>query len=196
VGLPGDAVERYPHEFSGGQRQRIALARALALRPRVIVADEPVSALDVSIRSQVLNLLRDLRDRHGLTLLIISHDLSVVRYLADDIGVMYLGKLVEVGPADSVYASPRHHYTRGLIDAVPIADPTAERDRRGSGVGGELASASDPPSGCRFRTRCPAATQVCVEIDPPLAGTGKHRVACHHPLTAPKLMPTADAHSA
>ncbi len=182
VGLPAESVDRYPHEFSGGQRQRLALARALALNPDLIVADEPVSALDVSIRAQVLNLLRDLQKRHGMSLLIISHDLSVIRYLADTIGVMYLGKLVEVGPAAAVYANPRHHYTRGLIDAVPVADPATERQRRSAGVTGDLASATDPPSGCRFRTRCPAATEICAQEVPPLNGPGGHLFACHHPL--------------
>ncbi|HET6909137.1 MAG TPA: ABC transporter ATP-binding protein [Mycobacteriales bacterium] len=182
VGLPADAVDRYPHEFSGGQRQRLALARALALEPELIVADEPVSALDVSIRAQVLNVFRDLQRRHGMSLLIISHDLSVIRYLADTIGVMYLGKLVEIGPAAQVYSNPRHHYTRGLIDAVPVADPATERTRRTAGVTGELASAADPPSGCRFRTRCSAATEICAQVEPPLDGADGHRFACHHPL--------------
>ena len=157
VGLPAAAAERYPHEFSGGQRQRLGLARALMLRPSMIVADEPVSALDVSIQAQILNLMLDLQREHGLTYLFISHDLSVVRYMADVIGVMYLGKLVEVGPADSVYLAPVHPYTRGLIDTVPVADPVLERAKENQGVRGELPSAVAPPSGCRFRTRCPRA---------------------------------------
>ncbi|MFF4924812.1 dipeptide ABC transporter ATP-binding protein [Kitasatospora sp. NPDC001261] len=184
VGLPLTALERYPHEFSGGQRQRIGLARALALSPRLIVADEPVSALDVSIQSQVLNLMRDLQGELGLSYLFISHDLSVVRYLSDRIGVMYLGKLVEIGPAPSVYASPVHHYTRGLLDTVPVADPAVERARSNRGVAGELPSAIDPPSGCRFRTRCAAAQQLCAEVEPPLTAYGPddHLAACHFPL--------------
>ncbi|RGD57482.1 ABC transporter ATP-binding protein [Kitasatospora xanthocidica] len=184
VGLPLTALERYPHEFSGGQRQRIGLARALALSPRLIVADEPVSALDVSIQSQVLNLMRDLQGELGLSYLFISHDLSVVRYLSDRIGVMYLGKLVEIGPAPSVYARPVHHYTRGLLDTVPVADPAVERARSNRGVAGELPSAIDPPSGCRFRTRCAAAQQICAEVEPPLTAYGPddHLAACHFPL--------------
>jgi peptide/nickel transport system ATP-binding protein len=183
VGMPRSAVDRYPHEFSGGQRQRICLARALALTPDVIVADEPVSALDVSIQAQVLNVMRDLQARHGLTFIVISHDLAVIRYLADAIGVMYLGKLVEQGPAERVYSSPLHPYTAGLIAAIPVPDPPAERARRGAGVTGELASAMNPPSGCRFRTRCPRATSLCTEQEPPMRALEPgHRVACHHPL--------------
>ncbi len=184
VGLPGSAVDRYPHEFSGGQRQRICMARALALTPDVIIADEPVSALDVSVQAQVLNVLRDLQSAHGLTLIVISHDLAVIRYLADSIAVMYLGKLVEHGPAGQVYARPLHPYTSGLIAAVPVPDPQVERTRRTAGVTGELASAMNPPSGCRFRTRCPRASDVCAEQEPPLRvlAPGGHQVACHHPL--------------
>ncbi|HEY3712130.1 MAG TPA: oligopeptide/dipeptide ABC transporter ATP-binding protein, partial [Amycolatopsis sp.] len=181
VGLPANATERYPHEFSGGQRQRIGLARALALEPKLVVADEPVSALDVSIQAQILNLMNDLRSRHGLTYVFISHDLSVVRYLAQRIGVMYLGKLVEVGPAAEVHGRPRHPYTRGLIDTVPVADPWA--DGRDGGVTGELPSALDPPSGCRFRTRCPFAQDVCAAEEPVLRTFGDgHQAACHFPL--------------
>ena len=163
VGLPASSVDRYPHEFSGGQRQRLGLARALIGGPSLIVADEPVSALDVSIQAQILNLMRDLQHEHGLTYLFISHDLSVVRYMADAIGVMYLGKLVETGPADAVYAAPAHPYTKGLIDTVPVADPTAERAKEHQGVVGELPSAIAPPSGCRFRTRCPRAQELCAD---------------------------------
>ena len=184
VGLPRTSLERYPHEFSGGQRQRVGLARALTLAPKLVVADEPVSALDVSIQSQVLNLMKDLQVEFGLSYLFISHDLSVVRYLSDRIGVMYLGKLVEIGPADSVYSNPVHHYTRGLLDTIPVADPEVEKAKEDKGIAGELPSAIDPPSGCRFRTRCPAAQSLCAEQEPPLVefGTNGHKAACHFPL--------------
>jgi peptide/nickel transport system ATP-binding protein len=187
VGLPAAAAERYPHEFSGGQRQRLGLARALMLRPSMIVADEPVSALDVSIQAQILNLMLDLQRDHRLTYLFISHDLSVVRYMADVIGVMYLGKMVEVGPADSVYLAPVHPYTRGLIDTVPVADPELERAKEHQGVRGELPSAVAPPSGCRFRTRCPRAADLCAEQEPPLRPftANGHLAACHFPLREP-----------
>jgi peptide/nickel transport system ATP-binding protein len=188
VGLPAAAAERYPHEFSGGQRQRLGLARALMLRPSLIVADEPVSALDVSIQAQILNLMLDLQREHRLTYLFISHDLSVVRYMSDVIGVMYLGKLVEVGPAWDVYSAPVHPYTRGLIDTVPVADPKLERAKGNEGVRGELPSAVAPPSGCRFRTRCPRAQELCAAEEPPLrtfTGSG-HKAACHFPLREPE----------
>ena len=187
VGLPAVAAERYPHEFSGGQRQRLGLARALMLRPSMIVADEPVSALDVSIQAQILNLMLDLQRDYGLTYLFISHDLSVVRYMSDTIGVMYLGKLVEVGPAADVYAAPVHPYTRGLIDTVPVADPTLERAKEHQGVQGELPSAVAPPSGCRFRTRCPRAQDRCAAEEPPLRPftAEGHLAACHFPLREP-----------
>ena len=186
VGLPRAAVERYPHEFSGGQRQRLGLARALILRPQLIVADEPVSALDVSIQAQILNLMLDLQRDHGLTYLFISHDLSVVRYLSNNIGVMYLGKLVEIGPANDVYFGPVHPYTRGLIDTIPMADPVAEKAKVAKGVSGELPSAIDPPSGCRFRTRCPRAQDLCAVEEPPLRVFGDgHLAACHFPLRGP-----------
>ena len=196
VGLPASAVERYPHEFSGGQRQRLGLARALILNPKLLVADEPVSALDVSIQAQILNLMRDLQRDLGLTYLFISHDLSVVRYLAETIGVMYLGKMVEVGPSEEVYHFPVHPYTRGLIDTVPVANPVKARDREEQGVAGELPSAIDPPSGCRFRTRCPLAQDICAEQEPPLrpfTATG-HLAACHFPLREPDgMLPMAPA---
>jgi oligopeptide/dipeptide ABC transporter ATP-binding protein len=188
IGLPRTAVDRYPHEFSGGQRQRLSLARALIVRPKLIIADEPVSALDVSIQAQILNLMLDLQRDLGLTYLFISHDLSVVRYVSDTIGVMYLGKLVEVGLADDVYYRPVHPYTKGLIDAVPVADPDTARGREDKGVAGELPSAINPPSGCRFRTRCPRAQQLCGEQEPPLrpfTGQG-HQAACHFPLREPE----------
>ncbi len=187
VGLPVDSVDRYPHEFSGGQRQRISLARALALNPRLIVADEPVSALDVSIRSQVLNLIKALQQQHDLTYIVISHDLSVVRFLADRIAVMYLGMLMELGTADDIYLRAAHPYTAGLLEAVPLPDPAAERAKRAKAVmRGELPSPIDPPSGCRFRTRCPLAQEICAEQTPPLRSFGGHHVAaCHFPLQEP-----------
>jgi peptide/nickel transport system ATP-binding protein len=183
VGLEGKMADRYPHEFSGGQRQRIGLARALALRPDLIVADEPVSALDVSIRSQILNLMKDLQGRHQLTYIVISHDLSVVRYLADRIGVMYLGKLVEVGTGQDIYLRPAHPYTAGLLKAIPLPNPSHERTKEGVAVRGELPSPVHPPSGCRFRTRCPLAQERCAE-EVPLLGNrgGEHYAACHFPL--------------
>jgi peptide/nickel transport system ATP-binding protein len=186
VGLPHSAAERYPHEFSGGQRQRLGFARALILSPDLIVADEPVSALDVSIQAQILNLMQDLQRKMGLTYLFISHDLAVVRYLSNHIGVMYLGKLVEIGPADRVYLHPAHPYTRGLIDSAPTADPQAERAKEKAGVGGELPSAIHPPSGCRFRTRCPFAQERCAAEEPKLRSFGPgHVAACHFPLQTP-----------
>ena len=195
VGLPRAAVERYPHEFSGGQRQRLGLARALILNPMLVIADEPVSALDVSIQAQILNLMLDLQRDLGLTYLFISHDLSVVRYLSETIGVMYLGKLVEVGPADDVYYRPVHPYTRGLIDTVPVANPAVARAREDKGVSGELPSAINPPSGCRFRTRCPRAQEICGQQEPPLRPftAGGHLAACHFPLREPEAAPAAAA---
>jgi peptide/nickel transport system ATP-binding protein len=185
VGLSQEAADRYPHEFSGGQRQRIGLARALALEPKLVVADEPVSALDVSIQAQILNLMKDLQRRHSLTYVMISHDLAVVRYMADTIGVMYLGKLVELGPAADIYARPAHPYTQGLLDAVPAATVT-KRSAPTLTVRGELPSAVDPPSGCRFRTRCPRAQVLCAEVEPLLTEFGeRHVAACHFPLQSP-----------
>jgi peptide/nickel transport system ATP-binding protein len=187
VGLPRTALAKYPHEFSGGQRQRIGLARALALRPKLIVADEPVSALDVSVQAQILNLMRDLQREHQLTYVFISHDLSVVRYVSTTIGVMYLGKLVEIGPAEQVYTSPAHPYTRGLIDTIPLADPDGEQQKAKVGVRGELPSAMKPPSGCRFRTRCPRATGKCAAEEPIMLQFSEqaHEAACHYPLQQP-----------
>ena len=173
VGLSPKAAQLYPHEFSGGQRQRIGLARALTLNPKLIVADEPVSALDVSIQAQILNMMRALQERHGLTYIVISHDLAVVKYLADAIGVMYLGKLVELGPAEEIYAQAAHPYTRGLIDTIPVPDPVAARQRKHAAIHGELPSAINPPSGCRFRTRCPFAQDICAEEEPPLRRFGR-----------------------
>jgi len=183
VGLPRNAVERYPHEFSGGQRQRIGLARALTLNPKVIVADEPVSALDVSIRAQVLNLMKRLQADHGLTYIVISHDLAVVKYMADRIGVMYLGKLVEMGPAEDIYQRAAHPYTAGLIATIPVPDPEEARARKGAGIKGELPSPVTPPSGCRFRTRCPFAQDLCAQEEPQLRSFAPgHVAACHFPL--------------
>jgi peptide/nickel transport system ATP-binding protein len=193
VGLPPSSTERYPHEFSGGQRQRLGFARALMLDPQLIVADEPVSALDVSIQAQVLNMMKDLQDELGLTYLFISHDLSVVRYLSNHIGVMYLGKLVEVGAADEVYLRPAHPYTKGLIESAPTADPEAERAKVHEGITGELPSAIHPPSGCRFRTRCPLAQEICSTVEPELKphGVAKHLAACHFALQPPVEVPAA-----
>jgi len=183
VGLPRNAVERFPHEFSGGQRQRIGLARALTLNPQVIVADEPVSALDVSIRAQVLNLMKRLQAAHGLTYVVISHDLAVVKYISDRIGVMYLGKLVELGNSNDIYERHAHPYTAGLIGAIPVPDPAIARTRRGIGITGELPSPIHPPSGCRFRTRCPLAQEICSIEEPALRSFGPgHVAACHFPL--------------
>jgi peptide/nickel transport system ATP-binding protein len=198
VGLPRSATERYPHEFSGGQRQRLGFARSLILSPELIVADEPVSALDVSIQAQILNMMKRLQRELGLTYLFISHDLQVVRYLSEKIGVMYLGKLVEVGPADEVYLRPAHPYTRALLDSAPVADPEAEKAKVKSSIAGELPSAINPPSGCRFRTRCPLAQQICAEEEPPLvpfAGEG-HLGACHFPLQSPIGVSSATAPAA
>ena len=183
VGLPRNSVERYPHEFSGGQRQRIGLARALTLNPKVIVADEPVSALDVSIRAQVLNLMKRLQADHGLTYIVISHDLAVVKYMADRIGVMYLGKLVEMGSGDDIYQRAAHPYTAGLIATIPAPEPEAARARKGVGIKGELPSPVNPPSGCRFRIRCPFAQDLCAGEEPQLRSFGPgHVAACHFPL--------------
>ena len=190
VGLPKNAVERYPHEFSGGQRQRIGLARALTLNPRVIVADEPVSALDVSIRAQVLNLMKRLQSDHDLTFVVISHDLAVVKYMASRIGVMYLGKMVELGSGDDIYQRAAHPYTAGLIATIPVPEPVIARSRRGAGIAGELPSPINPPSGCRFRTRCPLAQEICSVEEPELRSFGPgHVAACHFPLQGPADLP-------
>ena len=183
VGLSPEHYNRYPHEFSGGQRQRIGIARTLALKPKLIVADEPVSALDVSIQAQVVNLLEDLQEELDLTYVMIAHDLSVVRHVSDRVAVMYLGKIVEMGDRDDLYERPRHPYTVAMLSAVPVPDTKRRENRERIRLLGDVPSPINPPPACRFHTRCPRATEICSQEEPPLIDHGNdHYAACHHPL--------------
>lgn len=180
VGLTKEHAGRYAHEFSGGQRQRVGIARALVLQPQLVICDEPISALDVSIQAQVINLLKDYQDEKGISYLFIAHDLSMVRYVSDDVGVMYLGQMVELSDADEIYKNPLHPYTKGLLGSIPIANPKLARQKEKSGIEGDIPSPVNPPKGCRFHTRCPYAKPECAEAVPESKYVdGGHMVACH-----------------
>lgn len=180
VGLSSRFVRKYPHEFSGGQRQRIAIARAIAIRPKVIICDEPVSALDVSIRAQILNLLKDLQAQFNLSYIFIAHDISAVRYISDRIAVMYLGKIAEIADTEELFANPQHPYTKALLSAIPLPDPRKERERKHIVLEGDLPSPMSPPKGCPFHTRCPWKMNICMEVYPQTTVSGnKHKVDCH-----------------
>jgi peptide/nickel transport system ATP-binding protein len=184
VGIPPDSANRRPHQFSGGQCQRISIARAVVLDPKIIICDEPVSALDVSVQAQILNLLEEMKTRYGLTLVFIAHDLAVVKNVSDRVAVMYLGKLCEVAPPDELYARPAHPYTAALLSSIPVADPSI-RPNEEAPLGGEIPSPVAPPSGCRFRTRCDRAQDMCAQVEPKMRQIGLgHYVACHFPLDA------------
>jgi len=180
VGLTTEHANRYAHEFSGGQRQRVGIARALILHPQLVICDEPISALDVSIQAQVINLLRDFQEEEGTTYLFIAHDLSMVRYVSDEVGVMYLGQIVEMGVSDDIYQHPAHPYTQGLLSSIPIANPKLAREKEGGGIKGDIPSPINPPAGCRFHTRCPYAKPICAEQTPQMKDIGGgHLCACH-----------------
>ena len=184
VGLRPEHADRYPHEFSGGQRQRICVARALASGPKLLIGDEPVSALDVSVQAQIVNLLEDLKSDFGLTLIVIAHDLAVIRHMADRVAVMYLGEVVEMAQTESLYTTPRHPYTRALLSAIPVPVPGGRQ--AGTHLGGDIPSPANPPAGCKFHTRCPFATEICAS-ERPLLSQGPHQVACHHADSLPPV---------